>query len=78
MHYNGCNSYLFIKGIQQYKFKTKNSEVKVNKLNLGNISNNHPTNYFSFIGNIYYFSVDYQPATTDKIEKIHKYLMKKK
>ena len=77
VHYNGDNSYLFINGIQQYKFKIKNDEIKANTLNLGNISNNDPTNSLSFICNIYYFSVDYQPATTDKIEKIHKYLMKK-
>ena len=25
----------------------------------------------------YHFSADYQPATTDKIQKIHKYLMNK-
>ena len=77
VHYNGDNSYLFINGIQRYKFKINSSVIKANKLNLGNISNNDPTSYFSFNGNIYYFSVDYQPATTDKIEKIHKYLMKK-
>ena len=28
-------------------------------------------------GNIYSFSVDYELPTIDKIQKIHKYLMKK-
>ena len=77
MHYNGDNSYLFINGIEQYKFKIKNSESKANKLSLGNISNNNPLNSFSFIGNIYCFSADYQPATTEKIQKINSYLGKR-
>ena len=37
LHYNGDNSYLFINGIQQYKFKTKDSEIKPNKLCLAPI-----------------------------------------
>ena len=29
--------YLFVNGVQQYKFKGKNSEIKANKLRLGDI-----------------------------------------
>ena len=48
------------------------------KLNLGSISGNTKSYYSHTLnGNIYPFSVDYEPATTDKIQKIHKYLMKK-
>ena len=66
LHYNGDDSYLFVNGVQQYKFKAKNTEIKANKLYLGNIGDD---SYFSFVGNIYYFSADYQPATTDKYKK---------
>ena len=48
VHYNGDNSYLFINSIQQYKFKTKNSEIKPNKLNLGNISDNDHKLFFIY------------------------------
>ena len=27
MHYNGANSYLFVNGIEIYKFKSKDSEI---------------------------------------------------
>ena len=67
VHYNSDNSYLFINGIQQYKFKAKDTEIKVNKLYLGNISEELKTTNAGFNGNIFTFSVDYQPATTDKI-----------
>ena len=78
MHYNGDYSYLFVNNKQQYKFKTKNTEIKASKLNLGSISDNTKSYYSHTLnGNIYYFSVDYEPATTDKIRKIHKYLKKK-
>ena len=36
LHYNGDDSYLFVNGTQQYKFKTKDSEIKPNNLCLGN------------------------------------------
>ena len=28
LHYNGDNSYLFVNGVQQLKFKAKDSEIK--------------------------------------------------
>ena len=36
--YNGANSYLFVNGIEIYKFKTKGSEIFVGPICLGNIS----------------------------------------
>ena len=38
LHYNGSDSCLYVNGVQQYKFKTKNSEIKPNNLCLGNIT----------------------------------------
>ena len=40
VHYNGDDSYFFVNGVQQYKFKAKDSKIKENKLCLGNISTN--------------------------------------
>ena len=78
LHYNGDNSYLFVNGIQQYKFKAKDTEIKSRKLCLGFFSDDYSLIYYALgNGKIYHFSVDYQPATIDKIQKIHKYLMKK-
>ena len=37
LHYNGANSYLFVHGIEIYKFKAKNSEIAATPLCLGNI-----------------------------------------
>ena len=38
LHYNGVNSYLFINGIEIYKFKAKDCEILASLLYLGNIS----------------------------------------
>ena len=38
LHYNGANSYLFVKGTEIIKFKTKDSEISAYSLCLGNIS----------------------------------------
>ena len=77
VHYNGDDSYLFVNNIQQYRFKAKDSEIKTRKLCLGGFSNNSSLSDFTAISKIYHFSVDYRLATADKIQKIHKYLMKK-
>ena len=77
VHYNSDDSYLFVNNIQQYKFKAKDSEIKTRKLCLGRFSNDSSLSDFTAISKIYHFSADYQLATTDKIQKIHKYLMKK-
>ena len=38
LHYNGGNSYLFVNGIEIYKFKAKDSEIVASSLCLENIS----------------------------------------
>ena len=75
LHYNGDDSYLFVNSVQQVKFKTANSEILPNPIFLGNISEDPiPTRLNGFV---YDFSFNYKTISTDKIQKIHKYLMKK-
>ena len=38
LHYNGANSYLFVNGTENYKFKTEDSEIVGSPLCLGKIS----------------------------------------
>ena len=82
MHYDATDdnseSFLFVNGVEQYKFKADKNEIVARKLNLGSISDNSVLHYsHTRNGNIYSFASDYQSATTDKIQKIHKYLLKK-
>ena len=57
MHYNGDNSYLFLKGKKIYKFKANNENVKFpNQFWLVGIPNKE-TEQLSL--NRYHFSVDY-------------------
>ena len=74
LHYDDKNdSYLFVNSFQQYKFKASDDQIKANKLYLGSISDNTKYHYSQTLnGNIYHFSADYEPATTDKIQKIIK------
>ena len=81
MHYDttdaNSESFLFVNGVEQYKFKADKNEIVARKLNLGCISDNSVLHYsHTMNGNIYSFVSDYQSATTDKIQKNHKYLMK--
>ena len=79
MHYNGANSYLFVNGIEIIKFKSKNSEIVVTPLCLGNISkdwvvgNMKKVNLMDLSG----VSVDYDVIAVNDILHIHNYLMKK-
>ena len=80
LHYNGANSYLFVNGIEIYKFKAKDSETLVGPICLGNISKDWSADNMKktgFTGYVYDFSVDYDPTTVDNIKDIHKYLMEK-
>ena len=82
VHYDATDdnseSFLFVNGVEQYKFKADKNEIVARKLNLGSISDNSVLHYsHTRNGNIYSFASDYQSATTDKIQKIHKYLLKK-
>ena len=70
VHYNGDNSYLFINGVQQFKFKAMNSLNLKNPLVIGNTSTNFPsqTGYkkASLHGDIYDFLVSYEAADIKK------------
>ena len=81
LHYNSDKSYLFVNGVQQLKFKTKNSEIARNLLCLGNLSTDWSTTNATKTGlycNVYDFAVDYVPISGVKtIHDIHRYLMTK-
>ena len=80
LHYNVVNSYLFVNGIEIYKFKAKDSEVVATPLCLGNISKDWSIDNMKktrFNGYVNKFSVDYDSADVDDIKDIHNYLMKK-
>ena len=81
VHYNATDdnskNLLLVNNLQQYESKAKESEIVARKLNLGSISDNSDLHYSQTLtGNIYHFSLDYESATLDRIQKIHKYLMK--
>ena len=80
LHYNGANSYLFVNGMEIYKFKAKDSEIVASPLCLGNISKDWAIDNMKrtgFTGYVYDFSVDYDNIAVDDIKNIHKYLMEK-
>ena len=82
VHYDATNdsseSFLFINSVEQYKFKADKSEIVARKLNLGSISDNSVLHYSHTMNcNIYNFALDHELTTTGKIQKNHKYLMKK-
>ena len=81
LHYNGDNSYLFVNGREELKFKTKTNQIINKNLCLGNLSNNWTKNKYaktSLYGNIYDFVVDYKPIVgTTTIYDMHRYLMTK-
>ena len=61
LHYNGDNSYLFVNGDQQLRFKTKNDQIKRVPLTLGNLSADFSTTNATKtgkFGNGYDFAVD--------------------
>ena len=80
LHYNGENSYLFVNGIEIYKFKAKDSEIVPSPLCLGKIPKDWSVDNMKktgFTGYVYDFSGDYNAIAVDDIEDIHKYLMEK-
>ena len=80
-HYNGNNSYLFLNGRQELKFKTKTDLLVKEKLCIGNLSDQWTTNgseKTGLYGNIYDFVVDYKQIVGVKaIYDMHRYLMTK-
>ena len=81
LHYNGDNSYLFVNGVEQLKFKAKINSTNANLLCLGNISSDWSlTNSAKtrLLGTVYDFAVDYMSINSVRtIYDIHRYLMKK-
>ena len=79
MHYNGANSYLFVNGIEIIKFKSKNSEIVVTPLCLGNISKDWVVGNMKKVNlmDLSDVSVDYDVIAVNDNLDIHNYLMKK-
>ena len=81
LHYNGNNSYLYVNGNQELKFKAKADQLVKEKLSLGNLSDQWTTSESEkngLHGIIYDFVVDYeQIAGTTKILDMHRYLINK-
>ena len=81
LHYNGDNSYLFVNGRQELKFKAKTDQLVREKLCIGNLSDRwtaSESEKTGLYGNIYDFVVDYKSINGVKpIYDMHRYLMKK-
>ena len=81
LHYNGDDSYLFVNGRQELKFKAKDDQIINEKLCLGNLSVQWTTSESEKTGlyrNIYDFVVDYKAINGVKpIYDIQRYLMTK-
>ena len=63
LHYNGDDSYLFVNGRQELKFKCKTDQLVKEKLCIGNLKDQWTTSESEktgLYGNIYEFAVDYE------------------
>ena len=81
LHYNGDDSYLFVNGRQELKFKCKTDQLVKEKLCIGNLSDQWTTSESEktgLYGSIYDFIVDYEQIVGVKtIYDMHRYLMTK-
>ena len=81
LHYNGDDSYLFVNGRQELKFKCKTDQLVKEKLCIGNLSDQwtaSESEKTGLYGNIYDFVVDYEQILGVKtIYDMHRYLMTK-
>ena len=80
LHYNGDNSYLFVNGKQELKFKAKDEQIVKEKLCLGNISDDWTASNAEktgLYGEVYDFAVDYTAASVGETYNVHRYLVKK-
>ena len=81
LHYNGDDSYLFVNGRQELKFKAKNDQLVKEKLCIGNFSDQwteSESEKTGLYGNIYDFVVDYEAIVgVGPIYDMHRYLMPK-
>ena len=79
LHYNGDNSYLFVNGRQELKFKTKTDQLVKEKICIGNLSDQWTTSESEktgVYGKIYDFVVDYEQISGVKtIYDMHRYLI---
>ena len=79
LHYNGDDSYLFVNGRQELKFKCKTDQLVTEKLCIGNLSDQWTTSESEktgLYGNIYDFVVDYEQILGVKtIYDMHRYLI---
>ena len=81
LHYNGDESYFFVNGRQELKFKAKTDQLVKEKLCIGNLSDQWTTSESEktgLYGSIYDFVVDYEQIVGVKtIYDMHRYLMAK-
>ena len=81
LHYNGDDSYLFVNGRQELKFKCKTDQLVKEKLCIGNLSDQWTTSESEkngLHGKIYDFVKDYEQISGVKaIYDMHRYLMTK-
>ena len=81
LHYNGNDSYLFVNGRQELKFKCKTDQLVKEELCIGNLSDQWTASESEKTGlyeNIYDFVVDYEEILGVKpIYDLHRYLMTK-
>ena len=81
LHYNGDDSYLFVNGRQELKFKIKTDQLVKEKSCIRNLSDQWTTSESEktgVYGKIYDFVVDYeQIAGVKTIYDMHRYLMTK-
>ena len=78
LHYNGDNSYLFVNGRQELKFKAKTDQLVKEKLCIGNLSDQWTTSESEktgVYGKIYDFVVDYEISGVKTIYDMHRYLI---
>ena len=79
MHYDSNDSYLFVNGRQELKFKAKMDQLVKEKLCIGNLSDQWTTNESEktgSYGNISDFVIDYEEILLLKtIYDMHRYLM---
>ena len=79
LHYNGDNSYLFVNGTQELKFKAKDDQILKEKLCVGNLSDDGLLliqKKTGLYGKLYDFVVDYQAIDGVKqIYDMQRYLM---
>ena len=81
LHDNDDDSYLFVNGKRELKFKAKDDQIVKEILCLGNISDDWTAanaQKTGLWGEIYDFAVDYTSTNIGDIDNIHRYLMKKR